>query len=336
MTKFINIRDEDQPPIMLDVEDFAVLLECTEKRQEGLYLSDAKQGRIFSINAQSWGIDAQSIADKIQKAGVDLVKMPFYWSGTNMGRYYVNPAQVDFISITDPSKKDDGSEYVALLASMKRGDTVETSYVPLLVAQAFVSAIKQANPNMVEITPDMAKTTVARNGFALIDPTQVKTIHPNGRNELHLSFNEGSGATFRVVEFDAIKKESDVYLNRLINRLKGDGDLHDVVKAIGGLNTLQPRLAHHEDLYCKRLVEKFADSVFSNVEGLIKMDKAAGVFYARMDDVSLVRLAGENGLLLTFNKNAAEQYAKDMNVYYSNENDALEGIKKVIELKNKM
>jgi hypothetical protein len=170
MTKFINIRNEDQPPIMLDVEDFAVLLECTEKRQEGLYLSDAKQGRIFDINAKSWG----------------------------------------------------------------------------------------------------------------------------------------------------------------------DGDINDVIKSIGGLNTLQPRLAHREDLYCKRLVERFADSVFSNVEGLIKMNKAAGVFYARMDDVSLVRLAGDNGLSLTFNKNAAEQYAKDLNVYYSNEYDALEGIKKVIELKNRM
>ena len=49
MAKFTNIKNDDQKPLMVDVENVAVLIDCTNEHQKGLYLSDIRQGRTQSV-----------------------------------------------------------------------------------------------------------------------------------------------------------------------------------------------------------------------------------------------------------------------------------------------
>jgi hypothetical protein len=333
MTNFINIKDDENAPVMVDVSDFAVLLDCKAEHQEGLYFSDAQQGRILHIDAQDWGVDVDNVAGKIRNAGVNLIKLPNFWGEQDSGNYYVNPAQVDVVTMSAPRQRQDGKDYVSLTASVKRGMFVETSIVPLDIAQGFVTAIKKANANIVEITPDMAMANIARDGFTLIDPTQVKTLCPNGDNEMRVTLNSGDGLCFRVVKHGEISKARNAYLNRLVNRLQGNGSMDDLVKSIGGLDVLLPRLDRYAALYAQNLKERFTQAVFANVDGLVKMNKAADFYYVRADEVAMVRTAGDTGISLSFNKSADQQYADTMIVDYNNAEDALSGIKQITTLK---
>ncbi|MEC7577403.1 MAG: hypothetical protein VYC19_12335 [Pseudomonadota bacterium] len=337
MAKFTNIKNDDQKPLMVDVENVAVLIDCTNEHQKGLYLSDIRQGRTQSLNGESWGVDGDSIAENIRKAGIEFIKMPFYWGKEDYGHYYVNPAAVDVISVSKTFiKPDDGSEYVTLLAGTQRGDTVETSYVPLETATELVDAIKRVNPNMVEISSDMASTSFVQGGFTLLDTSQIISVHPNLTSELHVSFTSNSSVSLRVVEFDAINKDKNEYLNRLFNRLRGDRPVEDLIKDLGGdMNVLIPRLYRREELYAKRLVDKFAAAVLDNVDGLVKIDNTKGTYYARPDQISSFYIAGDTAIQVNFNKLAKEQYAPDLQIHYADGDDALKGMKNLVALTQK-
>lgn len=336
MAKFTNIRNDDQTPVMVDVENVAVLIDCTDKHQDGLYLSDSRQGRIYSMNRKDWDVDGESIAENIRKQGIEFMKLPFFFADKDYGHYYVNPAAVELISVSKIfTKPDDNSKYVTLLAGTQRGDVVETSYVPLDVAENLVEAIKRANPKMVEITSDMASTNIVQGGFTLLDPAQIRAVRPNGRNELNVSFISDAGISLRVAEYDAIRKDNSDYLNRLVKRLMGDGTMDELIKSIGDLNALMPRLQRREDLYTKRLVDKFAEAVLDNVDGLVKMEQATGAYYARPEYISSIRMSGDNALNVTFNKLAKEQYAPDMTIEYADGEAARSAMDKIIRSRQK-
>lgn len=332
MTKFTNIKNDDQNPLIVDVENVAVLIECTEERQKGLYLSDARQGRIKSLNGEDWGVDGDSIAENIRKAGIEFIKIPLYWGKEDCGHYYVNPAAVDVISVSKTFiKPDDNSEYVTLIASTQRGDLVETSYVPLNVAEELVEAIKRANPHMVNIPSEMAQASHTQGGFTLLDPNQIMAVRPNGDNELRLSFISDTGLSLRVVEIDAIKKDNHKYLNDLFNRLRGDKPVDEFVKTLGSLeDVLMPRIRRRETLYTKRLVDKFTAAIFDNVDGLVKIKDAAGVFYARPDQISSISKAGDTNIQVTFNKLAQEKFASDLCIYFKDDVGAAQGMKNLL------
>lgn len=332
MTKFINITHSDQSPLIVDVENIAVLIDCIDEHQAGLYLSHAEQGRIKSFSANGTSVDADTIADQVRKAGVDFIKMPFFWSSQDMGHYYVNPAAVDTISVSKTFvKPDDNSEYVTLIASTQRGDTVETSYVPLNVAEELVEAIKRANPHMVNIPSEMARTNHVQGGFTLLDPSQIIAVRPNGDNELRVSFVSDTGLSLRIVEFDAIKKDNHKYLNDLFSRLRGDKSADEFAKTIGSLeDVLMPRIHRREKLYTKRLVDKFTAAVFDNVDGLVKVKDAAGVFYVRPDQILSIGKAGDTGIKVTFNKSAKEQFASDLCISYKDDLSAAKGMKNLL------
>ncbi len=332
MSKFTNITNSDQSPLIVDVENIAVLIDCTDEHQAGLYLSHAEQGRIKSFNPNVLGVDADTIADQIRIAGVDFIKMPFFWGSQDMGHYYVNPAAVDTISISKTFiKSDDNSEYVTLIASTQRGDLVETSYVPLNVAEELVEAIKRANPHMVNIPSEMAQASHTQGGFTLLDPNQIMAVRPNGDNELRLSFISDTGLSLRVVEFDAVKKDNHKYLNDLFNRLRGDKSADEFAKTIGSLeDVLMPRIRRREKLYTKRLVDKFTAAIFDNVDGLVKIKDAAGVFYARPDQISSISKAGDANIQVTFNKLAQEKFASDLCIYFKDDAGAAQGMKNLL------
>ncbi len=328
MAKFINLRDPEQRQLVMNVETMAVLVENTEKHCEDdhntLTFYDLEQGQFLHINTESWEISADDAVNKIKQAGTDLFALPYFWGDDReVGRYFVNPSLVQSIIISD-ERVDEGDPepHVGLLADVKGYGRVESYKVPVSVAKAFVRTVESVNPNLIRFNAEDISSRWGPEGYTIIDPTQVRSVFPNGYN-MDITFRDGARLDFNLDwngEQTAAAKHN--YMNRLIRRIQGNGTEDDLMRTVGGdINNLYPRLSKFEDRMRRKLREDFAAAVVAGNTDLIRIENAEDVYYTATDRISWVQ-GGEDVITIHFHKAAGERYADRMTVHFETEEKA--------------
>lgn len=341
MTKLVNIRQgEDKKPLVMDVSDISVIVEHAGPHsgtaETTLSFNSVKQGQLLHLETKNWELDTDDVIETINDTDTELFELPYVWGDQKeIGRYFVNPALVQSIIVSDPKQSDDESEpHVALLADVVGYGRVETYKVPVSVLDDFISKVEEHVPGMLRFeSAEISTRFYGEDGFTMIDPKRVGRIFPNGY-DLDITFLDGMRLDFHLDKKKTVEQGRQDYLNRLVKRIQGDSTLEELFEKVGGdLNNLSPRLHRHEEKLRRRLREDFADAIVKYAPHLTQIEGADNVYYTTLDNVSWIS-THEKSLTMNFEKVASERYGERMSVYFDSEEKAQAELARLISLQN--
>ena len=332
MSKLINIKDNKGSPLIMDVSNISVVVENIENKQATVSMHDLNQGRFFSAELENWGLETDNIITRIEETGTEMFSLPFHWGESReIGRYFVNPSQVESIIVSGERQKDGEDEpHVGLLVDVKGYGRVETYKAPVSVVEAFVQAVENVNSNMVRFDADeVSSRWGGQGGYTMVDSSEIRNVFPNGW-DIDIQFNDGMRLDFHLDPQNKTSKAGQDYLKRLFKKLQGDGDIRELaVRLDGGLDSLLPRISKFEDKYRKNLREKFAAAITANTPDIVKIEGAKDVYYTRTEDISFINV-GDESLSIHFKKASSQQYSDDMTIFFDSKQAAQAGMNSLL------
>lgn len=342
MRKFVNLRkNTETKPLMMDVSDMSVIIEHIETHtgtpKTSLSMSNPREGQFLHLDTEGWKLDTDYVVKTINEADTELFELPFIWGdGQPIGRIFVNPALVQSIIVSEQVQKDDEDEpHVALLADVIGYGRIESYKVPVSLLDEFVSKVEAHTPDMMRFESSEISTRFGdgETGFTMIDPKKVNRIYPNGY-DLDINFHNGARLDFHLDRKKTVEAGRQEYLNRLVQRIQGDGTLEELFEKLDGdLNNLQPRLYKRAELLRHRLREAFANAVVAEAPHLTRIENAENVYYATLDDVSWIS-GNEKSLTLHFEKSAGQQYEETLTVRFDSDEKAEAELQRLMALKD--
>ena len=309
MKKFVTIAEGTEKPVLLPTNITLV----TETNARG----DDKHGKTISIAARTtpqlahlsekgWNTDANEIVSALRATGKTLIEMPYVWGEDNVGRQFVDPAALTYITTSAASARANETEpAMAVLIGLKGGGFVETYAVPEKTVHAFVDAALAANPALKTITPDTATSRFYKSGFTAYDPADVVRVYPNGY-QINVLYRDGFCSDFDLPRVDHVNEQLNKLFNRVI-RLRGN--TKEVRDATWTDKPLMDNILTHCYRYETRkresLARTFAAAVAADQPRLYAFKTATPFYYTSLDNVSSVR-QHEKGLYVDYTQNSPE------------------------------
>jgi len=263
------------------------------KDDKHINIASTLSPQMMLLSEQAWGISAQEICDSLAAAGKPLIQIPFVWAEKTVGRHFVNPSALSYITASTASE-DKGSEATAaILIGLKGGGYVETHAVPKSILQDFVDAARAANPNLHTITPDTASSRFYSPGFTAYDPADIVRIYPNG-GQVNLLYRDGFCSDFNMPRRD---KDNNAYLDKLYNRivrmkgLKKDDDT--LLQDPSFVRSLREHAQNHIDRKESSIRAAFSRAVAADCPHLYEFETAAQPFYTTLNNLKSLRVQDE-------------------------------------------
>jgi hypothetical protein len=310
MQKFITLAEGTEKPILLPT-DITQITETNSRDpktpdMKNISVASRKSAQLAYMTDKHWNTSANEIANALRAAGKTLIEMPYVWGEDPIGRQFVDPSALTFISTSAPSVRPNETEpTMAILIGLKGGGYVESYAVAEKTVAAFMDAARASNPAIKTITPDAATSRFYRAGFTAYDPADVVRVYPNGY-QVNVLYRDGFCSDFDLPRVDHVNEQ----LNRLFKRVvRMRGDTKAAQDAIWTDKPLMDRISQHCYRYETRkresLTRAFAAAVAADRPDLYAFKTAENFYYTSLDNVSNVR-QHEKGLYVDYIKSSPE------------------------------
>lgn len=180
MSKFINLKTSADKPLFIDASTITAI-EIYEDPYSGFRLQ-SKQGEIFNISAEKWGVNLQDVLKKMEDAGYPLVAIPGK-SGDRQYDGYLSPAAVT--SITVSKTRDDGT--VTSNIGLEGVVYFEARGVKHEYIDNLIDATKATGKKLLEFGPAELSGSYYRDGKVFINPDSIRRVEQM-RDEIHVTF----------------------------------------------------------------------------------------------------------------------------------------------------
>lgn len=312
MKNFITAREGTEKPLLLPA-DITLITEAVSSLSEGrpedvqVALATRKSAQALVVNAQQWDIDGGAINDALRANRKTMIEMPFFWGEKQIGRHFVDPAALTYITTSAASKRPGQIEpSVALLLGLKGGGFVESSAVPAKIIQSLIDAAAAANPNLRCIEPETATSRFYSAGFTMYDPADIVRIYQNG-HQVNVLYRDGYCSDFDMPQRD----HRNDHLNNLFNRIvRMRGGTAEAEKLTFADQALMKRISRHCHDHTKRkeegILRAFARAVAADCKGLYEFKGATEPYYTSLANLSIVMATGDKALYVDYLNNTPD------------------------------
>lgn len=203
----LNIGSTERP-FFIDPAGITAVHIYPEKKELSLY---NEKGQLAWINFDSWGVDAETLVDKLASAGNKLLPFPVRYDGKEYA-HFVSPQAVTFATVSQPGK-DEGKRGVIL--GVKGVGREESNGVTADELNDLLTAVKAAGKTLLEYTPDVAHARWSWAEKLYIDPASVTEIRDDGF-QVNVNFEASGSLDVQTRTYDG---KDNARMNVLLNKL---------------------------------------------------------------------------------------------------------------------
>lgn len=294
MKNFIAVREGTDKPLLLPADITLITEACSsfsQKRPEDLQviLATRKTSQSLIANAQQWDISGDAISQALRANGTTMIEMPFVWGDETIGRHFVDPAALTYITTSVAKQRaGDTERTAAILMGLKGGGFVESGAVPARIIQDIVNAAYAANPALRIVEPRTASSRFYEPGFTIFDPADVVRVYENG-SQVNVLYRDGYCSDYMMPRIDYNNRHLNNLFDRIVRMRGGDAAAE---KATFTDKPLMNRVRNHTDAYAKRketaVRRDFARAVAATCPDLYEFKDATQFFYTSLKNIGVV------------------------------------------------